>query len=83
MYIYIYINRSHTYDINKPEISLDMDRNKVNIKSVSVWWCFYVLSNTEATFEALKNLSNTEAEMKKSVAYKKTCNSSLNLNKAV
>ena len=36
MYIYIYINRSHTYDINKPEISLDMDRNKVNIKSVSV-----------------------------------------------
>ena len=38
IYIYIYIctNRSHTYDINKPEISLDMDRNKVNIKSVSV-----------------------------------------------
>ena len=23
-----------------------MDTNKVNIRSLSVWWCFYVLSNT-------------------------------------
>ena len=25
---------------------LDIDTNIVNIKSVSVWWCLYVLSNT-------------------------------------
>ena len=25
---------------------LDMDTYKVNIKSVSLWWCLYVLSNT-------------------------------------
>ena len=37
-----------------------------------------VLSNTQATFEVqfMKKLSNTEAEMKKSVPYeKKTCTS--------
>ena len=50
-----------------------MDTNTVNIKSASVWWCLYVLSNILATFEAqfMKNLSNTEAELKMSVAYKK------------
>ena len=34
----------------------------------------YILSNTKATFEAqfMKKLSNTEAELKKSVAYKKS-----------
>ena len=29
-----------------------MDTNKVNIKSISVWWCLYVLSNTWATLKA-------------------------------
>ena len=50
-----------------------MSTNIVNIKSVSVWWCLYVLSNTSATFEAqfIKKLSNAEAELEKSVAYKK------------
>ena len=50
-----------------------MEINIVNIKSVSVWWCFYVLRKTWATFEAefMKKLSNTEAELKKSIAYKK------------
>ena len=35
---------------------------------------FYVSSNTKATFEAefMKKLSNTEVELKKSVAYKKS-----------
>ena len=34
----------------------------------------YVSSNTEATFEAhlMKKLSNSKAELKKSVAYKKS-----------
>ena len=47
----------------------------VNIKIVSVWWCFYVLSNTCATFEDQfkKKLSNTEAALKESIAYKKVC----------
>ena len=37
----------------------------------------YVLSNTWATFEArfMKKLSNTEAQLKKSVPYKKGCSS--------
>ena len=36
--------------------------------------CLYVISNTLATFEAqfIKKLSNTETELKKSVAYKKS-----------
>ena len=51
-----------------------MDTNIVNMKNVSVWWCLYVLSNTKATFEAqfTKKFSNTKAELKKSVAYKKS-----------
>ena len=55
------------------DVDLEMDKNVLNIKYVSVWWCLYVLSNTEATFEAqfMKKLSNTEAELKKSDAYKK------------
>ena len=50
-----------------------MDTNIVNKKSVSVWWYLYVLRNTQATFEAqfMQKLSNTEGELKKSVAYEK------------
>ena len=68
-------NRSHRYDII--DLGLDMDNNIVNLKSVSVSWCLYVLSNIQETFEVefMKKLSNTEAEMKKSVAYKKVCSS--------
>ena len=33
-------NRSYRYDINRP--SLDMDTNKVNIKSISLWRCLHV-----------------------------------------
>ena len=36
--------RSHRQDINRPR--LYMDTNIVNIESVSVWLCLYVLSNT-------------------------------------
>ena len=50
-----------------------MVANIVNKRSVSVRWCLYVLSNTQATFAAqfIKKLSNTETELKKSFAYKK------------
>ena len=39
-------------------------------KCLLLWRCLYVLSNTWATFEAqfLKKLSNTEVELKESVA---------------
>ena len=51
-----------------------MGTNLVNIRSVSVWFCVYILSNTEATFETqfMKKLSNTEAKLKKNIAYKKS-----------
>ena len=65
-------NRLHRYD--KIDLGLDMGTNIENIKIVSVWWCLSLLSNTSATSEAkfMKKLSNTEAELKKSVAYKKS-----------
>ena len=52
-----------------------MDINIVNITSGSVCRCFYVLSSTQATFEAqfMKKLNNTDAELKTSVVYKKAC----------
>ena len=40
-------NRSNRYDMDT-----NMDTNLVNVKSVSVWSCLYVLSNTWGTFEA-------------------------------
>ena len=51
-----------------------MDTNIRNIKYVSVFLWLHLLSNTQTTFEAqfMKKLSNTEAELKKSVAYKKS-----------
>ena len=63
-------NSSHRYDIIY--LGLDIDTNIVNIKSVSSR-SLYILSNNYATIEAqfMKKFSNTEAELKKSVAYKK------------
>ena len=54
------------------DLGLDVSTDVVIIKSVSVL-CLYMLRNTKATFKAqfIKKLSNTEAELKKSVAYKK------------
>ena len=53
-----------------------MGTNLVNIRSVSVWFCVYILSNTEATFETqfMKKLSNTEAKLKKALLMKKEFN---------
>ena len=41
--------------------------NIVNIKSISVGWCLYVLSNTKQHFgpQFMKKLSNTEIRLKK------------------
>ena len=46
------------------------------IQRVSVRQYIYVINNTYATFEAqfIKKLSNTEADLEKSIAYKKACN---------
>ena len=62
-------------DATSIDLGLGMDINIVNVESVSLWWCLYVLSSTWATFEAkvMKKWSNTEAKLKKSVAYKKAC----------
>ena len=65
--------RSHKYGINKLN-SIHGQIYSINIKTVSLWWCLHVLSNTKATFEAqfIKKLRNTEAKLNKSVTYKKS-----------
>ena len=62
------MNSSHRYDIIKPKPRHE-HRYANNMKSASVWWCLCILSNTWGTFGAqfIKKLSNTEAELKKSV----------------
>ena len=49
-----------------------IDREIVYIKSVSVWSCLFVLSNTEAIYETqfMKKLSNTKAELKNALLIK-------------
>ena len=59
-------------------VSLDIDTIIVNMKSVSMMMPICIkqhLSDTEAQF--MKKLSNTEAELKKSVTHKKTMQSTL------
>ena len=54
---------SHIYNISRPRpIYQDIDIDLLNTKSVSVWWCLYVLGSTYATFRAqfMKTLSNNE-----------------------
>ena len=61
-------NRSHRYDINRPRSTLGHKYSKYK-KCRSIMMLIHTF---EATFEAqfIKKLSNTEAELKKSVAYK-------------
>ena len=61
---------SHRYNINRPSSWYGHKYSKYDVWWYSVWWHLYV-----ATYEAqfIKMLSNTEAELKKSVAYKKEC----------
>ena len=45
------INHNENGDENKKkesqtDLGLDMDTNTENMRSVSVWWCLFVLSNT-------------------------------------
>ena len=67
-------NASNKCTKNK-DLCLYLDRNKLNIKCLSVYWLVYVLENTWATFEVqfMKKRSKTDAELKKSVAHKKAC----------
>ena len=73
-------NRSHRYDINrhKPRHELKYTKYKMflSINILSIKWWLYILSNTQATFEAqfMTKRSNAEAELKKRYAYKKGCN---------
>ena len=64
-------SRPHRYGINRPRSSHKYTKCK---KCLSMMMRIYVLSNTQATYEAqfMKKLSNTEAELKRSVAYKKS-----------
>ena len=53
-----------------------MDTNIVNIRNISVWWCFYVLNYTKATFKAHSVHEKVKqqwgwTEKKKRVAYSK------------
>ena len=65
-------NRSYIYNMHRSTRSRHGHKFS-KCKRLSVWWCLYVPSNTLATFEAqfMKNLSNTEDELKESAAYKK------------
>ena len=62
--------------INKAYRTRSRHRDKYWKYSVSRLDNVYVISNIWATFEAkfIKKFSNTEAKLKKSVAYKKVCN---------
>ena len=68
-------NRSSISEANIPRCR-HRHRNKyTRHKKVSIRWCLHVLSNNEATFEAqfIKKLNNTDSELKKRVAFMKTC----------
>ena len=69
-------NRSHRYDINRHRSSHECKYSKYKkCLSVIMMIMWHTLRNSKATFEAqfIKKLSNTDAELKKSVAYKKKC----------
>ena len=71
------MKRKKKIDTTWIDLGLNMSINIVNIQNVSVWCYSYVLINSSATFRAqfMKKLSNTEAGLKKRVAYKKNaCN---------
>ena len=64
-------NRSHRYDINRPRPRHGQRYTKYKMYlSIMMVIC---IKQHQATFEAqfMKRLSNTEAELKKSVAYNK------------
>ena len=64
-------NRSHRYDITRPR---PRHGHKYAIYNMSQFNMTICINQQYATFEAqfMKNLSNTEAELKKSVAFKKS-----------
>ena len=63
-------NRSHRRLIDQIDyLRLGMYTNIVIIRSVSVWWCLYVLSNTKQYL----NLNSLRLSWKKAFVMKKTC----------
>ena len=68
-------NGSHEFDINRPSSRHGHKYTiyKMCLSIMMVW--LYVLSNTQATFEAqfMKKLSNTQAALKKALLVKKAC----------
>ena len=65
-------NKSHRYNINRPRPRHELKYTKYKL-CLSIMMV-YVSSDSQATFEAhfMKKLSSAEAELKKSVAYKKS-----------
>ena len=67
---------THRYDINRPR---SMHRHKMlNIKSITVWRCLYVVTSKQHLgniwdWWLMKKSANTEAELRKRVAYIKAC----------
>ena len=76
-------NGLHRYDINrhKARHGNKYTKNKRSRRMI----CLFVLSNAYAAFEAqfIKKLTNTEAELKKSVACKKVCLSHVSIVKKI
>ena len=66
-------NGLHRYDKNRPKSKHEHKYSKYK-KCFNMMMLLYILINTEATFEAqfMKKWSNTEPELKKGVAYKKS-----------
>ena len=66
-------NRSHRSDIDQLDyLCLDMDTNIVNIRSISLWWHLYVLSNTWSSIHE-KVKQHWGRSEKKRCLYKKAC----------
>ena len=65
-------NRSHRYDINRPRPRHGHEYTKHKLL-LSILMVICIKKHLQATFEAqfIKELSNTEAELKKRITYKK------------
>ena len=72
VFMRLYDNHNENEDENKKidhtdPTQIDLNLDIVNIKSVSIWCCLFVLSNTSAIYEPqfMKKLSDNVAGLKK------------------
>ena len=72
VFMRLYDNHNENEDENKKidhtdPTQIDLNLDIVNIKSVSIWCCLFVLSNTSAIYEPqfMKKLSDNVARLKK------------------